>query len=395
MLIVDDNFTNSRILNNMTGSWGMSPAIAHGGSEALAMAEAAHQQGAPFRLILLDVCMPGMDGFEVAEKFRANPSLRDVTILLLTSAGKPGEAARCLDLRISAYLLKPVMKADLLTAILAVLGGKINQAAALPPSLVTRHSIRESPKKRRVLVAEDNAINQALLVRLLIKLGHASVLARNGKEAVALASAQKFDLVFMDVQMPEMDGLDATRAIRKREKIDGTHLLIYAMTAHAMKGDRERCLEAGMDGYLTKPIRFSDVEQTLAGINSEATMTIKNTSIIVPDTWNKTETIERLGGDEELLRELVEIFVAESPKLLSQLREAVVSSNSEALMRAAHSIRGELSCLGAVAAANTAQTLESMGSNKGLAEASEVLTNFESELKAFTLLLVDSVSVRQ
>ena len=394
MLIVDDNSTNSRILNNMTGSWGMLPVIAHGGSEALAMAEAAHLQSAPFRLILLDVCMPGMDGFEVAEKFRSNPSLRDATILLLTSAGKPGEAARCLELRISAYLLKPVMKADLLTAILTVLGGKVNQAEALAPSLVTRHSLRESPKKRRVLVAEDNAINQALIVRLLIKLGHASVLAQNGKEAVALVSTQKFDLVFMDVQMPEMDGLDATRAIREKEKIDGTHLLIYAMTAHAMKGDRERCLEAGMDGYLTKPIRFSDVEQTLAGIDSEATMI----NVDIPataDTWNKTETIERLGGDEELLRELVEIFVAESPKLLSKLQKAVSSSNSEELMRAAHSIRGELTCLGAVAAANTAQKLEGMGRNRELAGASEALTNFESDLKAFTFVLVDSGSARQ
>ncbi len=393
VLIVDDNSTNSRILRDMTRSWGMLPAIAHSGYEALAMAEAADHKGELLRLVLLDVCMPGMDGFEVAEKFRNNASLRDTTILLLTSAGQPGEAARCLELKISAYLLKPVLKADLLSAILTVLGGKLGQEAALAPHLVTRHSLRESPKKRRVLVAEDNAINQVLIVRLLVKLGHASVLAQNGKEAVALACSQEFDLVFMDVQMPEMDGLDATRAIRQKEKIDGTHLPIYAMTAHAMKGDRERCLESGMDGYLTKPIRFSDVEQTLAGLDSEATMadeTIKeNIPIAVSDTWNKAEAVERLGGDEELLRELVEIFVAESPKLLAKLRDAICSSDADGVMRGAHSIKGELSCLGAIAAANRAQKLETMGSNKEMAGAPEMFRSLEREMQAIKLALVE------
>jgi two-component system sensor histidine kinase/response regulator len=395
VLIVDDNFTNSRILHDMTRSWGMLPAIAHRGPDALAMAEAARQKGDLFGLVLLDVYMPGMDGFEVAEKFRDNPLLRDTAILLLTSAGQPGEAARCLELRISAYLLKPVMKADLLTAILTVLGGKVNQAGALAPHLVTRHSLRESPKKRRVLVAEDNAINQALIVRLLIKLGHASVVAQNGKEAVAMASSEKFDLVFMDVQMPEMDGLDATRAIRQKEGIDGTHLPIYAMTAHAMKGDRERCLESGMDGYLTKPISFSDVEHTLAGLDREATMKNENIPIPPADTWNKAETIERLGGDEELLRELVQIFVTESPKLVQKLREAVIASDAESMMRAAHSIKGELSCLGAAAAAETAQKLEAMGRDQKLAAALETFNHFERELQAFQTKLVDSVSVHQ
>ncbi len=393
VLIVDDNATNSRILHEMTRSWGLSPVVAHSGYEAMVMAEAAHQKKEPFRLILLDVCMPGMDGFEVAEKFHNNPSLREAAILLLTSAGQPGEAARCLEVGICAYLLKPVLKGELLSAILTVLGGKLGQTAALVPHLVTRHSLRESPKKRRVLVAEDNAINQVLVVRLLVKLGHASVLAQNGREAVALASSQKFDLVFMDVQMPEMDGLDATRAIREKEKDDGTHLPIYAMTAHAMKGDRERCLESGMDGYLTKPIRFSDVEQTLAGLDSEATMpdekTNENISITDADTWNKSETIERLGGDEELLRELIEVFVAESPKVLAKLRDAIYSSDADGVMRGAHSIKGELSCLGAVAATNTAQELETMGSDKEMAGAPEMFRNLEHETQAIKLALVE------
>src|SRR5208282_760219 len=179
------------------------------------------------------------------------------TVLMLTSGGHPGEATRCRQLGISAYLLKPVLKADLMSAILTALSQR-QEKKSPSPALVTRHTLRESIRKLRVLVAEDNAVNQAVILRVLQKMGHTAVLAQNGKEALALASAEKFDLVFMDVQMPEMDGMAATAAIRENEKEKGaTHLPIFAMTAHAMKGDRERCLAAGMDGYLTKPVRFS------------------------------------------------------------------------------------------------------------------------------------------
>ena len=184
---------------------------------------------------------------------------------MLTSGGRPGEANRCRQLGISAYLLKPVVKADLLAAILKTLGLRREKTDA-SPVLVTRHTLRESAHKLRILVAEDNPVNQAVIIRALQKMGHTPVLAQDGKAALAAASAEKFDVVFMDVQMPEMDGLAVTAAIRAREKNRGVHLPIFAMTAHAMKGDRERCLEAGMDGYITKPIRFSDIEETLAGL---------------------------------------------------------------------------------------------------------------------------------
>jgi two-component system, sensor histidine kinase and response regulator len=393
VLVVDDNYTNGRILHDMTKAWGMRPAVAHAGSEALAMARAAHQNGEPFRLVLLDVCMPTMDGFEVAEKFRDDPALRDVTILLLTSAGRPGEAARCLELRISAYLLKPVMKADLLTAILTVLGHQPGLEGAADPPLVTRHSIRESATKRRVLVAEDNLINQALIMRLLSNMGHTPVLAQNGKEAVSLASSEVFDLIFMDVQMPEMDGLAATRAIRQRETMDGTHLPIYAMTAHAMKGDRERCLDSGMDGYLTKPIRFSDVERTLAKLGSEPAVITTTQNIPTPERWSKVEALDRLGGDQQLLQELIQIFLEESPKLMSKLQKAVSDSDAEAVMQCAHSMKGELSCLGGDDAAKAAQELETMGRNKTLAGSADALVTFEREFAAVTLLLKDAASV--
>jgi two-component system sensor histidine kinase/response regulator len=292
---------------------------------------------------------------------------------------------------ISAYLLKPVMKTDLRTAILTVLGHR-HADNAVPQPLVTRHTLRESARKLHILVAEDNAVNQAVILRVLEKMGHSAVLACNGKEALALAFSQKFNLIFMDVQMPEMDGLAATEAIRQREKRSGTHLAIVAMTAHAMKGDRERCLQAGMDGYITKPIRFTDIEKALAQFSTA------DSAILVPSAkmlWGKAEALERLGGDEELLRELCQIFLEESPKLLQKLRQAVVDSDSEAVMRAGHSLKGELGYLGAPGALQAARELEDMGHGKNLSRAPEVLRVLEREMASLHLALKDPAGAVQ
>src|SRR5580692_4838901 len=233
VLVVDDNDTNRRILCDMTRGWGMRPHATEGGALALAAVETAEQERDPFRVILIDCHMPGMDGFELAEKMQTrsklNAKVAEATVLMLTSGGLPGEANRCREVGISAYLLKPVLKDDLLAAIRAALSQRRVEADKAP-ELVTRHTLRESARKLRVLVAEDNAVNQAVILRVLQKMGHTPVLAQNGKEALALASAEKFDLVFMDVQMPEMDGMAATAAIREHEKEKGaTHLPIFAM----------------------------------------------------------------------------------------------------------------------------------------------------------------------
>jgi signal transduction histidine kinase/DNA-binding response OmpR family regulator len=267
VLVVDDNETNRRILYEMTSRWGMKPLAVDGGPSALAAIEEAGHRGDFFPIVLMDAHMPGMDGFKLSEVIRRGSSTGEMNILMLTSGGQQGDAARCRQLGISAYLLKPVMKTDLHNAILTVLGHAHSDSAAVLP-LVTRFTLSKSSQKLHILVAEDNAVNQAVILRLLEKMGHTSVLARNGKEALAFAFSQKFDLAFMDVQMPEMDGLAATEAIRLREKTTGSHLAIFAMTAHAMKGDRERCLQAGMDGYLIKPIRFGDIEKTLSSFSS-------------------------------------------------------------------------------------------------------------------------------
>jgi CheY-like chemotaxis protein len=300
---------------------------------------------------------------------------------MLTSGGLPGEANRCREVGISAYLLKPVLKDDLLAAIRAALSQRRAETDN-PPALVTRHSLRESTRKLRVLVAEDNAVNQAVVLRVLQKMGHIAVLAQNGKEALALASAEKFDLVFMDVQMPEMDGMAATGAIRKHESKNGlARLPIFAMTAHAMKGDRERCLEAGMDGYITKPVRFSDIEQTLSGVAQAPVAPVAPDKPAAPTaSWDKTEALDRIGGDEELLEELCQIFLEESPKLLQKLRQAVAAGDSDGVTRAAHSLKGESSYLGAGGASQAARQLEEMGRVKDLSRAGETLAVLEREV---------------
>jgi two-component system, sensor histidine kinase and response regulator len=382
VLVVDDNETNRRILCGITTGWKLRPVVAESGQAALAAIEVAKQEEDPFKLILIDGHMPGMNGFQLAEKLQLIPGMGAVPILMLTSGGQSGDAKLCQQLGICAYLLKPVLKTDLLTAILTRLGHK--QAKREPVPLVTRHTLRES-RQLRILVAEDNTVNQTLIMRVLQKMGHVPVLAHNGKEAVALASCEKFDLVFMDVQMPEMDGLTATGTIREAEKKSGAHIPIFAMTAHAMKGDRELCLDAGMDGYITKPVRFSDIERTLAGFSSTPSA---HTKITIPlaspakpaglaISWNKIEALGRIGNDEELLRDLCHIFLEESPKLVQKIQEAIASGDADAVMRAAHSLKGEASYLGAAATTQAARQLEEMGRDQDLSRAKATFTTLE------------------
>ena len=256
VLVVDDNLTNRRILRQTLAHWGTNVTTADNGREALAILTAAAMRGNPFRLVLLDGHMPGMDGFALAERIRMRPELTGATIMMLTSAGQRGDAARCKELGVSAYLIKPVKQAALLEAILTVLN---DLGAATEKRLLTRHTIRENQAKRTILLVEDNPVNQRLAERVLEKAGHTVVTAGNGLEALDAFAAQKFDLILMDVQMPEMSGFEATAKIREHERETGERVPIVAMTAHAMKGDRERCLDAGMDDYISKPIKAHDL----------------------------------------------------------------------------------------------------------------------------------------
>jgi two-component system, sensor histidine kinase and response regulator len=264
VLVIDDNKTNRRILEGLLKAWGMVPTLAHDGPGALACLAAAHEAGEAFRLILTDMHMPNMDGFGVIERIQQNPGLSAATIMMLSSGGHGGDAARCQALGVAAYLLKPVRQAELREAIVRALG---TIPAPVPASMITQKKLREervaAGESLTILLAEDNLVNQKLTVRLLEKRGHTVSLAENGREAVNLLQHQKFDLVLMDVQMPEMDGVTATSVIREREQKTGGHQPIVAMTALVTASDRERCLAVQMDGYLTKPIRAPQLDEIL------------------------------------------------------------------------------------------------------------------------------------
>jgi PAS domain S-box-containing protein len=263
VLIVDDNRTNRRILEGMVKRWDMKSTSVEDGEEALALLSSAQNAGEPYALVLTDMHMPKMDGFGLVERIKDRPELHAPTIMMLTSAGHRGDAEQCRELGITAYLLKPIRQSELRQAIARVLGAR-EQSGSIP--LVTRYSLQDARDPQaalRVLVAEDNPVNQRLAVRMLEKRGHRVTVAGNGRAALEALENDTFDLVFMDVQMPVMDGFQATFTIREREKSIGGHQIVIAVTAHAMKGDHDQCLAGGMDNYLSKPIRPQELDDIL------------------------------------------------------------------------------------------------------------------------------------
>jgi signal transduction histidine kinase/CheY-like chemotaxis protein len=261
VLVVDDNATSRSVLVEMLTHLGMKPVCVASAPPALAEIETAARAGEPFRLALLDLNMPEMDGLTLAERIRGNLDLRDTRIAILTSTGLRCDAEKCAKIGIDAYLLKPVKQSELIHAMTDMLTG-VRSVVKRRPDPLTRPASRGSSSGLRILVAEDNAVNQKLASRLLEKQGHSVVIAGDGKQALILLEQQPFDLILMDVQMPNMDGFEAAAAIRESEK-DGAHIAIVAVTAHAMKGDRERCLAAGMDAYISKPIRAADLNDAI------------------------------------------------------------------------------------------------------------------------------------
>jgi PAS domain S-box-containing protein len=275
VLVADDNRTNRRILEGMLKRWEMNSTSVGAGEDALTELLSALEAGEPYGLVLTDMHMPKMDGFGLIERIRQSPQLSAAIIMMLTSAGHRGDAVRCQELGVAAYLLKPVRQSELREAIARVLGAR-EQKGAIP--LITRYSLGDAVDPKailNVLVAEDNAVNQRLASRLLEKRGHRVTVTANGLEAVEALANQSFDIVLMDIQMPEMDGFEATAVIRERERHNGSHLPIIALTANAMKGDRERCLTVGMDGYLSKPIVSRELDELLETYLARRTGTVQ------------------------------------------------------------------------------------------------------------------------
>ncbi len=272
VLIVDDNSASRKMLEIMLKPWGMLPHSVEGGAEAIVELLSASFAGEQYGLIVSDVLMPGMNGFDFVERVRQTPELSSAKIIMMTSSGQRGDAARCEELKIAAYVMKPVRQSELHEVISRLLAGH-GQRDSQP--LLTRYALanaRDAEVSLRILVAEDNAVNQKLVARLLEKRGHRVKVVANGREALDSLDQDTYDLVLMDVQMPEMDGYEATGELRKREKQTGGHTPIIALTAHAMKGDRERCLEAGMNGYLSKPIRAQELDEVLRNYMSVPTV---------------------------------------------------------------------------------------------------------------------------
>lgn len=383
VLVVDDNATNRRILKEILTNWGMVPTLAEGGSPALDALEQAQRAGNPFPLVLTDAHMPNMDGFGLAERIRQSPDLAGATIMMLTSGGQRGDAARCRELGMAAYLTKPISQSELMDSIMTALGSRTLDLGKSP--LITRHSIRESRRHLRILLAEDNIVNQQLAVRLLERRGHTVEVAGNGREALDLlerTSFSGFELVLMDVQMPEMDGFEATAAIRQKEKATGAHLPIVAMTAHAMKGDRERCLKAGMDGYVAKPIQPKDLFETIENLCMGPPSATPGLSpdLPAPQVINQAELMARVQGDTEFLRELVTLFNAECPRLLAEIRKALTDHNAKALEMASHSLKGMVGNFAAQRAFDSALKMERLARAGELEGAEAALQQLEPQL---------------
>ncbi len=384
VLVVEDNATNRRILEGMLIQWQMKPALADGGWTALAALERALEARKPFRLVLLDAQMPEMDGFALAEMIKQNPKLAGATIMMLTSAGQRGDAARCRELGIAAYLIKPIKQSDLLQAILIALGKPVRDFER--PALITRHSLREARRGLRILLAEDNHVNRELAVRLLEKRGHLVVVASNGREA--LAALEKvgfggFDLVLMDVQMPVMDGFETAATIRAKERATGAHLTIIAITAHAMKGDRERCLAAGMDGYISKPIQAQELFDAIGALVGESTETGEGATRVKPDeeVFDRAAALERVQGDTELLLKIAHLFLTHCPQQLAKIREAIARRDGKSLERSAHTLNGSVRNFAARSAFNAALRLEAMGHEAEFTHAEEAFAELEGEIE--------------
>ena len=383
VLVVDDNATNRRVLEEMLTNWQMKPTAADSGRAALTAMKQARNAGEPFSLVLLDVQMPEMDGFTVAERIKQDPQLDGTTIMMLSSVSQRGDIDRCRELGIATYLTKPIKRSSLLEAITNVLGMRPSDES--PGPMVTRRPPVRSGKSLQILLAEDNAVNQRLAARILEKRGHTVTVAGHGREALAALENQPFDLVLMDVQMPEMDGFEATVAIREKEKATGAHIPIIAMTAHAMKGDRERCLEAGMDGYVPKPIRAEELYEAVEDLFFAPTGAGTDIPGGQPmdDVINRDEVMERVDGDVELLAQMAELFLDDCPRLLSEIQEAITRSDSKALEYVAHTLKGSVGNFSAVAASDAALRLEMMGRDGDMTHAAEAYTALEAEIKRF------------
>jgi PAS domain S-box-containing protein len=372
VLIADDNATNRRVLQEILSNWKMRPTVTSSGQEALSELARAAACGQAYALALLDLQMPDMDGFELTERIRQHPEYLVKTLMMLTSEGQRGHAARCRELGVAAYLMKPVAQSELLDAIMTALG--VSEATA---PLTTRHSLKETRRRLKLLLAEDNAVNQTLATRVLTKMGHTVTVANNGIEAVQHWQNGHFDAILMDVDMPEMNGYEASELIREREKQSASHIRIVAMTAHAMQGAREECMRHGMDGYLTKPIDTDALWHELDSLVQCAETEIKPLQVADFDQARKL-----MDDDRSLFEEIVQMFLIEAPPHMQQIKEGLAQGNAEGVRHNAHTLKGMAGIFAAECTLQAAARVESVAGQPECADAVAQLDAALSELLA-------------
>ena len=404
VLIVDDNANNRRILKEMLLSWNMYPVTASSVQQALEQLHHAQQHGQSFDLLLSDVNMPDQDGFMLVEEIRKDQSISDPTILMLTSGDRPEDREKCKTFEVSAYLMKPVKQSELFDTVISTLGGLSLLEDDRPASEHMR-----LPNGLNILLAEDSLANQKLAIGLLEKRGHRVTVVNNGKQAVMAAHKENFDVILMDVQMPEMDGFEATREIRNLEADSGRHTPIVAMTAHALKGDRQRCLDQGMDGYLSKPIRSRQVYETiefLAAANKESAgqpLSDDQSYGAPPVQHSELHTfldgatddekrciqsaLEAVDHDDELLRDFVAAVLVESPQVLIKAETSLAEENWDYLRRHAHTLRGTLRTLGMEETCELASRVEKAAEAHEADEARTQLALLKPEVERITEIL--------
>ena len=409
VLVVDDNAANRRILYEILQSWQMAPAVARGAREALELMLQARAEKNPFRLVLTDAHMPRVDGFMLTEQIKRDAGMGSTVVMMLTSGDRPDDTARCEELGIAAYLLKPIKQSELLEAIEMALG------IALPPRLAPPAERRKHLRNLRILLAEDSLVNQKLAVALLEEEEHCVTVVGNGQEAIVVVAAQPFDLVLMDVQMPEMDGLEAAAEIRNAERNSGRHVPIVAMTAHALKGDREKCIEAGMDAYIAKPIRpdelFDTIDLVMAGrpavtqspaappaaaepaaptvpvapaaIEPPVAPMAPAASAEEPPALDWDQALASVHGSRDALAAMIEAALEETPQRIEAIRRAGQRGDKTELRLNAHTLKSALRYFGAESAAEHAFALEMMGQQGQLGGFAPLFATLEAEVARF------------
>jgi two-component system, sensor histidine kinase and response regulator len=396
VLLVDDNATNRLILLEILENHHLRPVAAHSAAEALEKIRYAKAAGEPFSLLLTDVNMPDVDGFMLIEKIRQDELLSNLAVIVLTSGDRPGDHDLCEKLNVAFHLRKPIKQSELMQSIVITLG--VTRPEPEQPS--RRSDVQHLVRPLRILLAEDSYPNQVLAAGLLRKRGHQISVANNGQEAIDMLKSDVFDLVLMDVQMPVMDGLAATKSIRNlesREKLDPrirNPIPIVAMTAHAMKGDQERCLESGMTGYLSKPIRTHELDEVLASL-----FAAKNGKSVDPETASQgvvdwSEALSFVDGDAELLRIVAGALLEEMTGLESNLASAVALSEATSVQKIGHQLKGALGTLGARTSRDLAERLEGMGAQENLSSASTCFRDFQIELHKVSEVLTSFVEGR-